>query len=989
MKDRKRNVLSRRFTGVLAVLMAAALLGGSLPFVSLGAGDGEDTEGVPLRDKYSGFEGQDIDWEYGSSSDIPGYKQYSKEYESVLPGTYEQEIPLDSLRGKDQSALALVEHEGRSAVFSDQEGQYIEFEADIPQDGLYRIEMDYYLETGSSNSGKRALYIDGEYPFTESGDIVFYRYFQDKGEPALNSLGDETRPAQAEVPGWRTTQLSDTSGLHDQPFSLYLTAGKHTVRFQYMRMDMYIAGIRLVTPDEISSYEQLKQQYEANGYKPAQGETVNFQAELTAVEKNDPTLRRENDGDPLVQPASGTTRRLNVMGAYRWRQGNQSITWEFEVPEDGLYKIGLCEKQSWNDGLPSYRQIAIDGQVPFREMLEYKFEYTTKWELKELSGDDGIPYEFYLTKGTHQLTMTVKFGDIGEVIESINEDNQILSDILLNITLIAGSDPDPNYDYGFFDKIPGLKSQMEYLIASMQKKYELVKGLSDKVPAMANNFLTIKSQLEGMVENPYSIARKVGDLTSSQESLSNWYLSLQSAPLVIDYFKVGRPEETWESKTSNILQRLGVTAQLFLSSFRKDYDNVGSILDDSVEIKETINVWIARGTEWAEVIKEMADEDFTPRTGIAINVNVLPASQLTAGNVNALMLSITSGKAPDVALGVDVTSPVEFAIRDAVYDLSKMEGFAEVKDRFVEATLTPYEYNDGVFAIPETMDFNVLFYRKDILSQYGIQLPQTRQQLYDYVMPALYQNGMEYYFARDFTQFLFQNGGEFYTEDGLKSALDTPEAFRAFKEYTELFTNYGVPEVANFYQYMRSGIMPLGVGNFNMYMQLSVAAPEIAGKWGIAPLPGVMREDGTIDRTAGAITAQGDVIMKQSQHPDESWEFLKWWSSTDVQTRFAREVEALMGAEARWNTANKEAFLNLSWSEADIEVIEEQWEWAEETPVVLGGYFTSRHLTNAWTSVVISGMDVREALEQAVKDINRELRMKQEEYGVIKHDDEE
>ena len=58
---------------------------------------------------------------------------------------------------------------------------------------------------------------------------------------------------------------------------------------------------------------------EAKGYKPAQGETVNFQAELTAVEKNDPTLRRENDGDPLVQPASGTTRRLNVMGAYRWR----------------------------------------------------------------------------------------------------------------------------------------------------------------------------------------------------------------------------------------------------------------------------------------------------------------------------------------------------------------------------------------------------------------------------------------------------------------------------------------------------------------------------------------------------------------------------------------------------------------------------------------------------------------------------------------------
>ena len=124
--------------------------------------------------------------------------------------------------------------------------------------------------------------------------------------------------------------------------------------------------------------------------------------------------------------------------------------------------------------------------------------------------------------------------------------------------------------------------------------------------------------------------------------------------------------------------------------------------------------------------------------------------------------------------------------------------------------------------------------------------------------------------------------------------------------------------------------------------------------------------------------------MKQSDKSQESWEFLKWWSSTDVQVKFSREVEALMGAEARWNTANKEAFLSLSWNKEDIAVIKEQWDFAKETPIVLGGYFTARHLTNAWTTVVVSGGDVRDALEQAVKDINRELRMKQEEYGVIK-----
>ena len=368
--------------------------------------------------------------------------------------------------------------------------------------------------------------------------------------------------------------------------------------------------------------------------------------------------------------------------------------------------------------------------------------------------------------------------------------------------------------------------------------------MSDKLPAMANNFLTIKEQLNALINNPFSIAKKVGDIQSSQESLSNWFLELQKSPLAIDYFKVGPITEKWSNKHSNIFQRVGATIKNFISSFTKDYDNVGGVLAGDVEITDTITVWIARGTEWAEVIKEMADEDFTPRTGIAINVNVVPAGQLGAGSANALMLSVVSGKAPDVALGVDVTSPVEFAIRDAVYDLSTMPDFTEVKDRFVDATLTPYEYQGGVYAIPETMDFNVMFYRKDILKEFNLKLPNTREQLYDYVMPALYQNGLQFYYGRDFTQLLFQNGGEFYTEDGLRFALNTPEAYLAFKEYTELFTNYGVPEVANFYQYMRNGVMPIGIGNFALYMQLSVAAPELAGKWGIAPLPGILGEDG-------------------------------------------------------------------------------------------------------------------------------------------------
>jgi ABC-type glycerol-3-phosphate transport system substrate-binding protein len=188
--------------------------------------------------------------------------------------------------------------------------------------------------------------------------------------------------------------------------------------------------------------------------------------------------------------------------------------------------------------------------------------------------------------------------------------------------------------------------------------------------------------------------------------------------------------------------------------------------------------------------------------------------------------------------------------------------------------------------------------------------------------------------------------------------------------------------------------MPIGIGTYGIYMRLSVAAPELAGRWGIAEFPGRRREDGTVDRSIGGIAQQADMILAQTEHPEESWQFLKWWTSADVQERFGKELESLIGSEARWNTANLEAFRRLPWKKDDLEVITAGWKWARDMPVVLGGYFTGRHIVNAWNRVVMSKesrivndkkkvyVSPRDSLETAVKDINRELRQKQEEYGV-------
>src|SRR5262249_20500711 len=201
-----------------------------------------------------------------------------------------------------------------------------------------------------------------------------------------------------------------------------------------------------------------------------------------------------------------------------------------------------------------------------------------------------------------------------------------------------------------------------------------------------------------------------------------------------------------------------------------------------------------------------------------------------------------------------------------------------------------------------------------------------------------------------------------------KSALGTPEALAGFQEWTELYSNYKIPQQANFFTRMRTGEQPMGVANYFVYIQLSTAAPELTGRWEMRPMPGHRcgeiapstgqlvpcppgTEPGTVVRAGGG-TGQAAGIFRQSRPKGGAWEFVKWWTGKDPQQRFGGELEALIGVEARWNTANLEALQALPWPKADIASILEQWRWFREPPVVLGGYFTGRHILNAWNKVV-------------------------------------
>lgn len=967
----------RKRMGIPIVLIALGVLAASLQTSAVSV----PSSGLPLRERHGGgTQADSIAYQWNPE---PFYSEYLSDVtaQGAVPYRSADILPSAFRVWEDRPVGAEDGYEGfaGSSFLWDEAIDWVEYDFQVPEEGLYEILADYYLPD-REDEAVRSLEINGKVPFSEAYRIAFLGGFRDRSpEPLYNSAGDEISPSQVEVLAWRSVRLSDSQGMYDTPLRIRFSPGLNTVRIRMVEGRMRVGGVRLVAPGTIPTYEEYRKGQEGKSAAPAT-RVIEFQAERPVLEKSSSTIRGTVHSHLSCEPRSVEYARINTIGDWRWRLGNQSITWEFEVPESGTYNLGIRYLQWWHDGLPAYRQVLIDGRVPFAELLSYRFPHTREWTTEVLSDRKGKPFDMDLAEGTHTLTLVVKMGEITPLVQSLYYDNLELSELLLKIMMITGSEPDVNYDYELLKKIPNLPETLQSLYDSIESKSEYARTLATKNPGISNQLRQVMGVFQSMIRDPESIPRRLNDIRNAQSSLGTWYLALQEIPIVLDRFEIVPSGSPVREVRIGLFERVRAFVSNLLVSFVKDYDSLGTTSDGEATPRQ-IKVWIGRGKEWAEVIRQLAADDFTRNTGISVRMNVLPASQLNAGAINALMMAISAGKAPDVALCVSNNSPVEFAIRKAVLDLSAFDGFDSVTEDFLPGILVPFEFENGMYGLPETMNFKVLMYRKDVVSQLGIGLPNTWEDLYQDVLPALYRNNLQFFYPQDFTPFLFQRGGSFYRDGGVRSGLDAPEAFQAFREYCELYTHYGIPVTASFYNRMRTGEIPMGIAGYPDYLLLTTAAPELAGRWGIAPIPGTEKEDGSIDRSVGGIAGEADVILSSTRDAEAAWSFLSWWLSADVQVDFAREIEAIVGTEARWNTANIRAFSRLNWKGEDLEVIQSQWAWARDMENVLGGYFTSRHLNNAWNRVVLGNQDVRSALEEAVEDIDKELRMKQEEYN--------
>lgn len=909
-------------------------------------------------------------------SEAVTYSDYLESHKAVYPNT---EVRVTEKNVTELGEGFYVTDDG---VYTAEEGM-VTFTADVAKEGFYAINFEYETTPGKNNSIERKIYINGEVPFDNAQYLKFTRAFTDAEEIVRDSRDNDVRPRQKEVYKTVNTYLKDADGYYTEPFLFYFEKGENTIGFESVKEPVIIKSLTLTKSPELIDYATYINNAEALGAKPTSGISVTLQAEDT-FEKSDSTLYPIADRtSPNTEPYSPSKTRLNEVGGANWKTIGQWISWEVEVPEDGLYTISLRARQNINTGATVSRSLSIDGEVPFKEASELTFSYKNEWVIETLGNNDGA-YSFYLTKGTHEIRLDAVPGTtLSSIIQKTDECIEELNKAYRQLLMVIGTSPDTYRDYQLTEKTPEalntLKEQYTNLceIRTLFENYSMGKGGSGK--AAIDNLV---NQLEKMNEKPETIAKQWAAFKDNIVALGSWELSMKEQPLEIDYFLINSEDVKLPKAEAGFFKQVAHEIKQFAASFVEDYDSIGEVYEG----EEAIEVWIladgsnvtsmtGSGRDQATVIKQLVDNYFVPDTGISVNVKLV--------NKDVLLSATLAGEGPDVALNVAGKEPVNYALRHAVTDLTQFDDFEEVKGWFYEDALTQFTFEDGVYALPQTMSFHVMFYRADILKELGLEVPNNWDEFYE-CLSVIQKANMNIGIFPDYTtfaMFLYQHGGEYYSEDGMKSGLSSEEAVAAFKQWSDNYVNYRMPVTFDFANRFRTGEMPLAIGDYTNYNYLSVFAPEIRGLWGFTIVPGFERADGSYDRSVSAWES-GSIIMETSEHKEAGWEFLKWWMSAETQSSYGNEIESVLGVSGRVATANLEALEALPWSARDLKILKDQMQEVKAIPEIPGSYYTERNIKNAFYTVYNNNEDQRETLQDIVKVINTEIKSKREEFNL-------
>ncbi len=928
-----------------------------------------------------------------------------EEYRQTLTpiGTH----PTEDIGGKDKDDIVVVVGSSLGGTVT------YEPEENIPRQGrgLYTFKLEYYIPETFVSNGLIEITINGQKQFEEASSINLPLVYEDVVEynedgtknfdTYVNRYGDQMFPKQKRVVEWQVSDLNSTTYDTADPLIFDLsTASLKIVIKNLSEREIYLGNLEIVPYQPLRDYITYKSTV---GSELGQGSY-----ELNATEyvtKNTNEVRLSNEMTPTVSPYNYDRKLLNVLTG--WSVAGQEVTWKINVKEAGLYPITLHYYNGNND-FPVYRSVYINGEIPFREFQNYEFPTTGNgYKNVTLSDADGNPYmyyfeankDYYITLRAEVEITSVSYANLMSIYNDIN-------DFAIQIRKITGSNVDANRNWKLTEYYPEIVDILDAYRNILYYEYNRLLEISnnEKKSGVLIYFPRILGLIDDFVENPDEIPLNLTKFSSGDSCLAKLIAdtanTLKTSSMTLDTIYVTNNQKDIRSDNASFFEKAWESIKTLFSTFSSDRYN--SEFDP-----DALNIWVNRALTYIDIMQTMADNYFTPKTGIKVNIRQMPGEQ-------NLILANAANNTPDLALGINSGLPFEFALRgDAAYPMSDFDDFWEYASQVPAGQLMTFLYQDKFYGLPETSTSEVMFARSDILNVLGdnntaLELPKTWDDLIG-ILPRLQNFGMNFYYPASAsgslkslastTQLILQYGGNLtnFSNNTFTMDLRNLNTIEGLSTLTDLYTIYALPtEVASFYNSFRYGSIPIGIGDINMYLQLKYVAPELAGKWEVSLAPGVrqtcslngeacpdLNYDGKGDEISRWYISNGtgSMIFKKSKKINEAWEFYKWWMSTDIQLEYAETLQATFGPSFVWFSANKEAAQSLLIDEEVREIFLEAQTWIRDLQQIPGQYMLQRGLSDIWNKAVIDGMSVENAIDITKVVMDREIQRKLEEFG--------
>lgn len=906
---------------------------------------------------------------------------YFDYYENVKDAVRPQaQIRINAAKNNTYETAA---QDGKTGVVLGDKSSTWSFNVD--SEGVYSLYVDYCAVSGNGTDILLDVKLDGEHPYDEAGSFVLKRLWQDDLPEAKtfkkDLTGSDLRPQQIETFSWVTETFLDPQGMYSEPYVFNLTKGEHTVALS-ADQPVLISELLFMNEAEAPSYEEYRSTIKEKGES---GEVIRKEAEFSLRKNNRILYPTYDHADAAALPNDPYNILLNTIGQSNWKSPGDYIAWQLdEISKPGWYQIYFRVKQSYNSNSYSYRRLKINGKAPFKEAESIAFYYDTAWYVETLQDNDGNPLSVYLKPGD-VLTLECTSDDTSEITRSINRAVLDLNSIYRQIIVITGTAPDVYRDYSLEAQLPNLLDDLKEINDSLKSTVERIveiTGVSGPSVSTINEIIEI---LDAMLGNPFTIPEYLTAFKDGVQNLGSLLQTVGSQPLELDCFYFVPEGEILPKTEASFFSSLTFNFKKFISSFTNTY-NIYGINDESHS--KPLNVWVSTGRDQMQIISNMITDTFTPQHKIDVKLSLVD----TGGT---LIQATLAGKGPDVALLLPSGTPINLAMRGALVDLSASKYDLEsVKDDYFEEAWTPCKYNGGIYAIPETQVFDVLFYRTDIFNELGIEPPKTWDEFYE-VVRIIQSSNLEVGILEvdsanpgisasigAFTRFLLQRGGRYYNDSLTKTEFDRNVAYEAFEEWVNLYKKFDFSRSFDFFNLFRSGEMPMGISGYSTYNQLIAAAPEIRGLWTFAMVPGIEQEDGSVKATESG-TGTSCMMLNSAVKKGidrEAFTFMTWWTGSEAQGRYACDLESIMGVAARYTPANVKAFEQINWTAAEKNTILEQWRQVVNIPEIPGNYVVPRALTNAFRNAYSRSGPIHRQLDIYNKTINTEIELKRKEF---------